>query len=56
MKKVLRKMSEIYLLTVFASCPALIMIIYFTYTEKIVVPIIFILTLIASYILYKSEE
>lgn len=56
MKKILRKASEIYLWVVFASCPALIMIIYFTYTEKIVVPIIFILTLIASYLVYSSEE
>lgn len=56
MKKILRKASEIYLCILVASCPLLIMIIYFTYTEKVVVPIIFILTLIASYILYTSEE
>lgn len=56
MKKILRKVSEIYLWVVFSTCPALIMILYFTYTEKLVVPIIFILTLIASYLVYSSEE
>ena len=53
MKKIIKKVSALYIMLVFGLSPLLILFMYFTYTEKIVVPILLITLLIAGISLKK---
>ena len=56
MKKIIKKISAIYIMLVFGLSPLLLLFMYFTYTEKIVVPVLIITLLIAGITLEKMEE
>lgn len=56
MKKIIKKVSAIYIMLVFGLSPLLILFMYFTYTEKIVAPVLIITLLIAGITLEKMEE
>ena len=56
MKKIIKKVSAIYIMLVFGLSPLLLLIMYFTYTEKIVAPVLIITLLIAGITLEKMEE
>ena len=56
MKKIINKVSEIYIMLVFGLSPLLLLFMYFTYTEKIVAPVLIITLLIAGITLEKMEE
>ena len=53
MKKIIKKISILYIMLVFGLSPIIILFMYFTYTEKIVAPVLLITLLIAGIILKK---
>ena len=53
MKKIIKKVSVLYIMLVFGLSPLLILFMYFTYTEKIVAPVLLITLLIAGITLKK---
>ena len=53
MKKIIKKVSIMYIMLVFGLSPIIILFMYFTYTEKIVVPVLLITLLIAGITLKK---
>lgn len=48
MKKIIKKVSIIYIMLVFGLSPIIILFMYFTYTEKIVAPVLIVTLLIAG--------
>lgn len=56
MKRIIIKLSALFLLIEIASGLPIILIIYFTHTEKIIGMILLILTIISSIILFKGGE
>lgn len=56
MKKVLKNISAIYIMLLFAASPILLFVMYITYSEKTVAPILLITLLLAGFTLYKTEE
>lgn len=56
MKKIIEKVSFYYIIGVIGLAPLLLLIMYFTYTEKIVAPVLLITLLIAGITLKKVEE
>lgn len=56
MKKIIEKVSFYYIIGVIGLAPLLLLIMYFTYTEKIVTPVLLITLLIAGITLKKVEE
>lgn len=55
MKKILKNISAGYIMILFATSPILLFVIYITYSEKIVAPILLITLLLAGFTLYKTE-
>ena len=53
MKKIIKKVSILYIMLVFGLSPIIILFMYFTYTEKIVTPVLLITLLIAGITLKK---
>ena len=53
MKKIIKKASILYIMLVFGLSPIIILFMYFTYTEKIVGPVLLITLLIAGISLKK---
>ena len=53
MKKIIKKVSIMYIMLVFGLSPLLILFMYFTYTEKIVAPVLIVTLLIAGITLKK---
>ena len=53
MKKVLKNISAIYIMFVFAASPILLFVMYITYSEKTVTPVLLITLLIAGITLKK---
>ena len=53
MKKIIKKVSAIYIMLVFGLSPIIILFMYFTYTEKIVAPVLIVTLLIAGITLKK---
>ena len=53
MKKIIKKVSIMYIMLVFGLSPLIILFMYFTYTEKIVAPVLLISLLIAGITLKK---
>lgn len=56
MKKIIEKVSYYYIIGIIGLAPLLLLIMYFTYTEKIVGPILLITLVIAGLTLKKLEE
>ena len=56
MKKINEKVSAIYIMLVFGLSPLLILFMYFTYTEKILAPVLLITLVIAGITLKITEE
>lgn len=56
MKKIIEKVCALYIMLVFGLSPLLILFMYFTYTEKIVVPVLLITLVIAGTTLKIVEE
>lgn len=56
MKKILKEASIWYILTVLGLSPILLLIMYITYTEKIIAPAIIISLLLAALSYAKLEE
>ena len=48
MKKIIKKVSILYIMLVFGLSPIIILFMYFTYTEKIVAPVLLITLIIAG--------
>ena len=53
MKKIIKKVSIMYIMLVFGLSPIIILFMYFTYTEKIVAPVLLVTLLIAGITLKK---
>ena len=53
MKKIIKKVSILYIMLVFGLSPIIILFMYFTYTEKIVASVLLITLLIAGITLKK---
>ena len=53
MKKIIKKVSALYIMLVFGLSPIIILFMYFTYTEKIVAPVLIVTLLIAGISLKK---
>ena len=53
MKKIIKKVSILYIMLVFGLSPIIILFMYFTYTEKIVAPVLIVTLLIAGISLKK---
>ena len=53
MKKIIKKVSALYIMLVFGLSPLILLFMYVTYTEKIVVPVLLITLLIAGITLKK---
>ena len=53
MKKIIKKVSVLYIMLVFGLSPIIILFMYFTYTEKIVAPVLLISLLIVGISLKK---
>ena len=53
MKKIIKKVSILYIMLVFGLSPIIILFMYFTYTEKIVAPVLLITLIIAGITLKK---
>ena len=53
MKKIIKKVSILYIMLVFGLSPIIILFMYFTYTEKIVTPVLLITLIIAGITLKK---
>lgn len=56
MKKIIEKVCALYIMLVFGLSPLLILFMYFTYTEKIVAPVLLITLVIAGITLKITEE
>ena len=56
MKKVLKNISAFYIMLLFAASPILLFVMYITYSEKTVVPILLITLLLAGFTLYKLDK
>ena len=56
MKKIIKKVSILYIMLVFGLSPIIILFMYFTYTEKIVAPVLLITLIIAGIALKKVGE
>lgn len=56
MKKIIQKLGVITVMGLFCASPLIIIIAYFTYTEKIVAPVLIILVIIGLYCALTIEE
>jgi len=56
MKKLIKKLSAYYIMGVFALSPILFIIMYVTYTEQIIAPIILMLLFISAYFVFVEED
>lgn len=56
MKKLVKKLSVYYIMGVFALSPLLFLIMYITYTEKIIAPILLILLFISTCFIFEKED
>jgi hypothetical protein len=56
MKKIIEKVSYYYIIGIIGLAPLLLLFMYFTYTEKIVAPVLLITLLIAGTTLKIMEE
>lgn len=56
MKKTLKEVSAWIITITFCFSPILLFIMYITYSEKVIAPILIALVLLSVYIIYKWEE
>lgn len=56
MKKVLKNICLGYIITLIAGMPLFIILMYFTYTEKTIAPVLLLTLIIAGLILNKIEK
>lgn len=56
MKKLIKKLSAYFIAGVFALSPILMLIMYVTYTEQIICPILLMLLVVSAYIVYVMED
>lgn len=56
MKKLMKKLSIYYIAGVFAFSPLLFLIMYITYSEKVMAPILLILLFVSTYFIFVEEE
>lgn len=56
MKKLIKKLSAYYIMGVFALSPILLLIMYITYTEQIIAPILLMLLFVSAYFVFIEED
>lgn len=56
MKKLIKKLSAYFIAGVFALSPILMLIMYVTYTEKIIAPILLMLLFVSAYFVFIEED
>lgn len=55
MKRIVKKLCLWYLILLFGLSPVILLVIYLTYSERIVIPILIFLLIISSYVIFKEN-